>query len=93
MVNIDAYMRRATVMLRTVSDVVQAFGGPAETAKWAGHGPSAICNWVARGFIPPGWHYRMSKWAAEHGYEISPAVFGEDDAKPVRKRQRADAHA
>lgn len=80
-------------MLRTVSDVVAAFGGPAEAAKWAGHGPSAICNWVSRGFIPPGWHYRMSKWAAENGYQISPSVFGQDDVEDERPRKKAAPHA
>lgn len=76
------------MILRTVPDVVRAFGGSAEVAKWAGHGQSAISNWIARGFIPPGWHYRMSKWAAERGYEISPAVFGEDDKEQKRNGDR-----
>ena len=86
-------MKRDKTMLRTVSDVVQAFGGPAEVAKWAGHGPSAICNWVARGFIPPGWHYRLTKWGRENGFEISPAVFGEDEDPRQAKPQRSAAHA
>lgn len=82
------------MLLRTVSDVVEAFGGPAKAAEWAGHGSSAVCNWVTRGFIPPGWHYRMSKWAGENGYEISPCVFGESEN--IRRRSRPDrrsAHA
>jgi hypothetical protein len=85
-------MKREKVMLKTVTEVVDAFGGPNATARWAGHGPSAVCNWMARGFIPPGWHYRMSKWAAENGYEISPSVFGEEETERPKRRQGHSVH-
>lgn len=70
--------------LRTVDAVVAAFGGTVAAAQWAGHGKSAISNWLEREFIPPGWHYRMSKWALEHGYEIDHRVFGEE--RPKKRR-------
>lgn len=84
-------------MLKTVSEVVEAFGGTSAVAKWVGRGPSAVSNWIDRGFIPPGWHYRMSKWAAERGFEISPVVFGEEEEPPPNANRqgpaRPSAHA
>jgi hypothetical protein len=87
-------MKRTQIMLKTVPEVVAAFGGTTATARWVGRGASAVSNWIDRGFIPPGWHYRMSRWASENGYEISPAVFGEDedDEPPSMKRSPQAVH-
>lgn len=71
--------------LKTVKEVIAAFGGTSKAAAWAGHGPSAISNWLDREFIPPGWHYRMSQWAQQQGFEIDPRVFGEQDPPRVRR--------
>lgn len=65
------------IILRTVEAVVAAFGGTKETAEWAGLGESAISNWIARGFIPPGWHYRISEELKKQDMEVDPQVFGQ----------------
>ena len=60
---------------RTIADVVDAFGGTKALATWTGTGESAISNWIARGEIPPGWHYRLHMEAIGRGFEIDPSVF------------------
>jgi len=72
--------------LTTVADVVRAFGGPSGMAEWAGIGAPAVCNWVDRGFIPPGWHFRLDREARAMGYEIDQSVFDE------RLRRKSNRH-
>lgn len=74
--------------LKTVSEVVEAFGGTSAAAEWAGIGPSAVSNWLSKGFIPPGWHFRMADYFDGKGIALSRKVFGEeeDDTRP-KKRQ------
>lgn len=62
--------------LRTVCDVVKAFGGPAALAEWADVGTSAVSNWKADGFIPPGWHLRMMFYLTSKGFKVEPSAFG-----------------
>ena len=64
--------------LRTVCEVVKAFGGPKALAQWADVGPSAVSNWKADGFIPPGWHYRMMLELQGRGFSVAPQAFGVD---------------
>lgn len=61
--------------LHTISDVIDAFGGTRAVAMWTGLGESAISMWMARGEIPPGWHYRLHIEALARGFEIDPCVF------------------
>lgn len=79
-------------ILETVEDVVEAFGGTTEAAKWAGVGPSAVSNWIAKGFVPPGWHFRMSDYFRERGHVLSRSVFGEDSERPLETK-RVEARA
>lgn len=74
-------------VLRSVQEVVDAFGGTKATAEWAGHGESAVSNWIARGFIPPGWHFRMQDELSARGFVISRSVFGEVDEPPIVRRK------
>ena len=76
--------------LRTVPEVVTAFGGPKATAEWAGVGVSAVSNWTTRSFIPPGWHYRMARHFEAKGCEIDPVVFGEEPESEGRRRVPAE---
>lgn len=62
-------------ILNTITEVVDAFGGTKALAMWTGTGESAISNWIARGEIPPGWHYRLHMEALDRGFEIDPCVF------------------
>jgi len=62
--------------LRTVREVVTAFGGPADMGAWCGINANAVSNWMGRGVIPPCWHMRLFVEARRRGYEIDPNVFG-----------------
>jgi hypothetical protein len=78
---------QARTILKTVSDVINAFGGPAAAAEWAGVGLSAVCNWQARGYIPPGWHYRMHAHFADKKIELAGSVFGQSDERPAARHR------
>lgn len=73
----------------TIQDVVEAFGGTRSLANWTGMGESAISNWIARGEIPPGWHYRLHMEAISRGFEIDPCVF---DTSLKRRRDPCRLH-
>lgn len=78
------HMERARI-LRTVEDVVAAFGSVAEAAEWAGVGCTAVHNWIARAYIPPGWHYRLQQHLAPRGFHLAGSVFGETDERPSHR--------
>lgn len=80
------YMHMAMRILRTASEVVDAFGGTKAAAEWAGIGESAVSNWLAREFIPPGWHFRMQEHFSEHGIKLAASVFGQREGQPPRPR-------
>lgn len=67
--------------LRTVADIVKAFGGPKSLSIWAGVGKSAVSNWISDNDIPTGWHYRMHLELTARGFEIDPRAFGVVPAK------------
>lgn len=88
--------------LRTVDQILDAFGGARRTAdnnkaiaSWLGLNVSAVCNWRERKSIPAGWHWRFYTEAGKRGMEIDPKVFGVDDqgspqqAKKKRSARRA----
>jgi hypothetical protein len=62
--------------LRSVADIVKAFGGTKRTAEWANTHMSAVSNWLANNEIPNGWHYRMHLELTARGFEIDPRAFG-----------------
>ncbi|MBA2126698.1 hypothetical protein DLM45_10790 [Hyphomicrobium methylovorum] len=78
--------------LTTIPDVVRAFGGPSGMAEWAGIGAPAVCNWIDRGHIPPGWHFRLDREAKERGFEIDQCVF-DDRLRQKSKRGHHVANA
>jgi hypothetical protein len=73
--------------LTTVAQVVEALGGTKAAAEWADVGQSAISNWIAKEFIPPGWHYRLDQHLSVEGYQLDPVVFGlkPHEARPHRR--------
>jgi len=80
--------------LRTAACVVAALGGTKGAAEWAGIGESAVSNWLARGFIPPGWHYRLQAHFAPLKIELAPTAFGQIEPKrPKQKREKVDAQS
>lgn len=77
--------------LKTVEQVIEAFGGTSATAEWAGVGPSAVSNWISKGFIPPGWHFRMSDHFAGSGLTVSRDVFSKREEERPRRREMQPA--
>lgn len=63
-------------ILRTVDDVIDAFGGTTVVAKWLGIRHTAVSNWRAEQAIPNGWHLRFWLEAQDLGYRIDPRLFG-----------------
>ena len=80
-------------ILRTANDVVAAFGGTKAAAEWAGVGESAVSNWIARGFIPPGWHFRMHEHFEARQYRLESTVFGHVVDEPNPKRRTAPIYS
>lgn len=65
--------------LKTIPDIVKAFGGKRALAKLVGakkESTSLICNWIADNYIPPGWHYRLHLAAEHRGFVIEPKALG-----------------
>lgn len=66
-------------VVTTIPSLVEALGGFANLARWAGYEDSrGIHNWVARG-IPPAYHLRLTLEARRRGIEIDPSIFELDD--------------
>ena len=84
------------IKLKTVEEVIDAFGGPTAIGAWLGIGQSAVSNWKIDDAIPPGWHLRLARHAERHGFVISDDLFGlpTDDPKAptprVPKSRKAD---
>ena len=66
----------AIKVLRNVTEIVQALGGTAAAARWAGTNMPAISRWKSRGFVPPGWDRRLIIDMASRGFLVHPTVFG-----------------
>ncbi len=73
--------------INTVANVVELFGGTASMADWAGVTPPAVSNWIARGYIAPGWHFEMEREAQKRGYTICTTVFGDAPEYVPRRRK------
>lgn len=64
-----------TIMLydiNTISELVEALGGPTKLAHEHGVTASNISNWSLRGFIPPSWHFRLYLALRERGLTVNP---------------------
>ena len=75
--------------LRTIPAIVKAFDGEKGLAALMEGAPlpnnrdakknasvRMILNWLAEGYIPPGWHYRLHLAAEARGYWIDPRALG-----------------
>lgn len=77
--------------LKSVQDVVNAFGGAKATAKWGGVSESAVLNWIARGFIPPAWHFRLQHHFKPRSFELCGSVFNQTlKSVPHRKPETSE---
>lgn len=72
--------------LSTVDDVIDLFGGPAKTARWACTSTNAVCWWRHRR-IPPAIHLRLLIEARRRDVRIGRDVFDldEDEWKQLYK--------
>lgn len=64
------------LVIHTVAELIEAFGGPARVAEWGGTSSQNICNWAAKEKVPPGWHLRLLIEARERNWVFSPGLFG-----------------
>lgn len=59
----------------TVDEFVSALGGTGEAARWAGTTDSCVSNWLARGYLPSGYHLRALLWLHAHGHKATASLF------------------
>jgi hypothetical protein len=68
--------------LTTVTDVIDALGGPTKFGKMLGVSAAAITNWARRGRIPPQWAIKLRRDLLQLGLVVDDAVF--DEPTPYR---------
>jgi hypothetical protein len=71
--------------LRTVADVIDAFGGVREMCAIFGGVPSRFANYKLRGFFPDSMHMRIYDEACERGLNIAPELIGRKRREPQRE--------
>jgi len=71
-------------LLQTVSDVIDAFGGPTAMSAIFGGGPSKFCNYKAKGCFPEKMHMRIYVEACERGLNVAPELIGR---RPVSRQK------
>lgn len=64
--------------IRTVDDLVAAFGGTFAFAEWVDVVPSSVSNWKAAGAIPNGYHLRIYLELKRRGLDFEVTVFNID---------------
>lgn len=71
------------MILRTIDDLIEFFGGNSEMADWLGIDQSAVSQWKIRQQIAAGWHLRLLAEVRRRGADVHPSVFGlsDDEAK------------
>ena len=87
--NMRGMSKRETI--RTVADLVTAFGGNKAMGDWADVGETAVCNWKDANEIPRGYHLRLWFEAERRGLTVDPDLFGVAEYVG-KKRQRPAAH-
>jgi P2-related tail formation protein len=70
----EAKMHATTV--RSVQDLVSAFGGTKAMADWADVGMSAVSNWISANSIPSGYHLRLYLEIQRRCIAVDASVFG-----------------
>lgn len=81
-------------LIRTVSELVTAFGGNKRMADWADVGETAVCNWKDANDIPRGYHLKLWLEAERRGWRVDPALFDVSEyfQRSRPKRPRPSAH-
>jgi hypothetical protein len=78
-------MIRKPTELKTVGDVIDAFGGIREMCAIFGGVPSKFANWKLRGFFPDYMHHKLYKAARKRGLNIADELLGGDDEELRRE--------
>ncbi|HXF55656.1 MAG TPA: hypothetical protein VNK52_16200 [Hyphomicrobiaceae bacterium] len=78
-------------LLRSVREVVEAYGGTNATARRFSRAPGAISAWIATGYIPPAYHYAIHMDMWQLGNEVDPSVFGYHVYPPLQMRRKVIA--
>lgn len=86
-------MLRKTTVVRTVEELVAAFGGTKAMAQWADVGPSAVSNWISLESVPRGYHLRLYLEIQRRGILADPSLFGMPDDPPAEKKVETSAAA
>ena len=71
--------------LTTVSEVIDAFGGPKAMCGIFGGVPSRFCNYKAAGKFPDSMHMRIYVAARDRGLNIVPELIGMKRPDPQRE--------
>jgi len=81
----EMVLRMSTkLIIASIDDLVAAMGGTGEAAKWAGTTDSCVSNWLARGYLPSGYHLRALLWLHANGHQAKATLFDMSDEEMVR---------
>jgi hypothetical protein len=75
-------------VIKSIAEMVSAFGGTAKLADLLDIGMPAVSNWKAADKVPPGWHLRLFLEAKKRGIAIDPALFGRPETLRPRHKGR-----
>jgi hypothetical protein len=67
---------RVSEPLSSVSDIIDALGGPSRMAGIFGGGPSRFCNYRSAGRFPESMHMRIYVECLKRGLSIAPELVG-----------------
>ena len=68
-------MTKPRKILRTVAEVITAYGGTGKMASEWDVSPGAVSQWRIDG-IPPGYHYRMVEALERRGFNVDGKALG-----------------
>ena len=64
------------MVIRSVQDFVTSMGGTGRCADWAGTTDATVSNWIARGYLPAGYHMRALLEIKRRNLKAAPEFFG-----------------
>lgn len=88
------YHTVGSMVIRSIDQLVDFFGGNSALAAWLGIDPTAVAQWKLRGQIGSGWHLILLSEVRRRGSDVHiPSVFGltEDQSRGLALKTRAVA--
>ena len=61
--------------INSLDELIAAFGGPSKAADEYDITPQAICDWRAKGYLPPSRHLQVILALKRRGKSCNPALF------------------